>query len=598
MKAASRYLSLPRRLLSQYFMFGLLSIVVLGAILFFHDRHTHHGVESDQILRLQEIRSMIQSDLAAGRVENLQLTLNLLALEDWVSCAALVSPDGKVMAHSSPNKIGQDASLQTNIGTQDALIKRHIINSDGSSSREYLIAVPTSDQQFSYLQVGLLPAHGHDWLQVTANRFSISILGPLGVLIIGAVCLFKSTRTHAAIENQLCAASAAGPAGELRLRPVSRHEPEAEGWNRIVNHLSGSRTTSTLDASLSKSLASLQQQRFETFLNAMPDGLVVTDKDGCISYSNRAFAVLTHSRDAVRSGERIQKYLPANQDNPIADQHALRPVVFELKLGNTDADGVLRVGRYPVIVEETSSAQQYVWTVRDVTQQKLADEMRTQFVYSATHELRTPLANIKAYAETLTMSELTDPEQQKAFLNTINSEATRLGRFVEELLNISQMEAGSLSLSRQEVDMGRLLHEVADKLQPQMHQKNLTFDVVLPNKMPKATIDKDKFVGAVVNLLGNAAKYTPENGRVTLKANLSDSEMQISVEDTGYGISKDDLPKLFTKFFRSEDTRVRDVVGSGLGLSFANEVIRHHGGKLLVHSELNKGSQFVMVLPI
>jgi two-component system phosphate regulon sensor histidine kinase PhoR len=236
--------------------------------------------------------------------------------------------------------------------------------------------------------------------------------------------------------------------------------------------------------------------------------------------------------------------------------------------------------------------------MRDVTQQKLAEEMRDQFVDTATHELRTPLANIKAYAETLTLADVIDVEQQKQFLNTINSEATRLARFVDDLLSVSSMELGSLSLNKQVTDLNRMLNEVLAKVRPQVDEKRLAFEVVLPEKMPEPEIDKDKIATVLVNLLGNAVKYTPAGGRVTFRVNINVQQIEISVEDSGVGIAESDLRKVFDKFFRSQDPRVQEQTGTGLGLALAQEVVRLHGGRITVESEINKGSTFSVLLPL
>jgi two-component system phosphate regulon sensor histidine kinase PhoR len=212
--------------------------------------------------------------------------------------------------------------------------------------------------------------------------------------------------------------------------------------------------------------------------------------------------------------------------------------------------------------------------------------------------LRTPLANIKAYAETLALADMIDVEQQKQFLNTINSEATRLARFVDDLLSVSSMELGSLSLNKQITDLSRMLNEVLIKIRPQIEEKRLTFDVGLPEKMPEPELDKDKISAVLVNLLGNAVKYTPAGGRVTFRVNITDQQIDMSVEDTGVGIAADELPKVFEKFFRSPDPRVQEQTGTGLGLALAQEVVRLHGGKITVESELNKGSTFSVLLPL
>ena len=224
--------------------------------------------------------------------------------------------------------------------------------------------------------------------------------------------------------------------------------------------------------------------------------------------------------------------------------------------------------------------------------------MRNDFVLTVTHELRTPLSNIKAYAETLAVHEDIDVEQQRKFYNTIIAEVTRLSRFVDELLNVSQMEAGAMSLVQHETDLERLLADVIEHVQPNMKEKRISFEALIPAKLPKLHVDKDKIIASLVNLLGNAAKYTSDEGRVQLHVDVGKNQIQFHVEDSGIGIAEDELPKVFEKFFRSADERVRENPGSGLGLAFTHEVARLHGGTVMVHSELNKGSKFTMTLPI
>jgi len=190
-----------------------------------------------------------------------------------------------------------------------------------------------------------------------------------------------------------------------------------------------------------------------------------------------------------------------------------------------------------------------------------------------------------------------DVKEQKEFCNIINSEVTRLARFVDDLLSISSMEMGSLNIEKQKVETSRLFAEVLDKVEPLMQQKNITFFAELPEKMRELRLDKDKFIAVLVNLLGNAAKYTPAGGRVTLRVRLDDSHLEVAVEDSGVGIAAEELPKVFEKFFRSADPRVQDETGTGLGLSLANEVVRMHGGEITVKSELNQGSTFTVTIP-
>ena len=178
------------------------------------------------------------------------------------------------------------------------------------------------------------------------------------------------------------------------------------------------------------------------------------------------------------------------------------------------------------------------------------------------------------------------------------SEATRLSRFVDQLLDVSQMEAGAAVVSRTETDLERLLHEVVENVQPLVEQKQLTFELHFPAKFPKLRLDKDKFTAALINLLSNAVKYTPEGGTVRLSVEYDDARIDFHVEDSGIGIAAAELPQLCKKFFRSADARVRKITGSGLGLAFAQEVARRHGGQIAVKSEIDKGSRFTLTVPL
>lgn len=271
--------------------------------------------------------------------------------------------------------------------------------------------------------------------------------------------------------------------------------------------------------------------------------------------------------------------------------------VLEVQRTSDLTQGVWRLSRI-LPRNENGDPTDSIWTVRDVTQLKLAEAAREQFVLTATHELRTPLANIQAYSETLaTVSELS-VEQQKNFYNTINNEANRLSRFVDELLNISQMEAGAITIEKHEVQLDRLLNEILESQRPLAAEKKQAFDFSIAPKLPKVLADKDKLVAAISNLVSNAIKYTPDEGKVTVRVDSDASRVLFMVEDSGIGISPEDLPKLGGKFFRSKDMRVQSIVGSGLGLTFSQEIARLHGGTISIRSELNQGSCFTLEIPI
>lgn len=385
-------------------------------------------------------------------------------------------------------------------------------------------------------------------------------------------------------------------------------QTEADQWNSLLSGESDAELLSQLEQRLSGDSCGGGDGSWRAIVDSISDGICSADAEGRIVQANPAFAALVGvSSSRSLTGQSVCDVIVAaasGESEKLVQQFSRGMTSFacELRRGAELADGVLRVACVPL--RETSESDGHnsedhsVWQLRDVTHQKLAEEARNQFVFTATHELRTPLCNLKAYAETLVLQDGIDVDRQKEFCNIINSEATRLARFVDELLNISQMEGGGLSVTKHQTDIERLLKEVLDHVRPQIVKKKQTLETSLPARFPKLSVDKDKLSGTLINLLGNACKYTPENGSLHFTVEVEPGTLLIHVEDSGYGISAEELPRIFDKFFRSSDQRVRDIEGTGLGLAFAKEVARLHGGSLTAQSEVGRGSRFTLTLPL
>jgi signal transduction histidine kinase len=236
--------------------------------------------------------------------------------------------------------------------------------------------------------------------------------------------------------------------------------------------------------------------------------------------------------------------------------------------------------------------------LQDITQEREREQERSQFLYHVTHELRTPLTNIRAYAETLSEGVLQDPDTLRECYNVIVGETQRLSRLVEDILSLSQMEAGAARLKMDDVYTARLVRQVVEDMQAQADDKGLELILNMPAKIPTIRGDKERLAVVLTNLVGNAIKYTPSGGRVEITCGQEGSRLHIRVVDTGLGIAPQERDKVFEKFYRSSDERVAALPGTGLGLALAMEIVRTHGGTITVESELGKGSAFTMVLPI
>ncbi|MEO1237326.1 MAG: HAMP domain-containing sensor histidine kinase, partial [Planctomycetota bacterium] len=183
-------------------------------------------------------------------------------------------------------------------------------------------------------------------------------------------------------------------------------------------------------------------------------------------------------------------------------------------------------------------------------------------------------------------------------LNVINQEVVRLGRVVEEVLSVSEIEAGSFSVRRDDVKLDELVRRIEGEYREQAQEKQLRIAFDLPPKLPTIQGDREKIAVALHNLVGNAIKYTPAGGEVRVELTETLTDLEFRVTDTGIGIDESELSKVFEKFYRADDQRLRDIGGSGLGLALAREVIRLHGGDITAESVLNQGSTFTLRLPL
>jgi signal transduction histidine kinase len=605
---------LPRRITAYFLLFGLMALISLSVGAFFVARSVNQSwSESATLHELgRAANRLVLSYLQHGDAQFQSLVGEVRDQSNSGYCA-IVSSGGDYLAHSTRDLVGQPATEHGGtIERWGDVLRVQYVGADGDLVDEYQAPLMAVNKQIGSLRIGRSNPSLWGWLRAGAQSAPLALLGPACFMVIGAVLLSRMVRPVADIEQQLLNVAVSPSVEGCRLCEVPSVGAAAAGWNRVVKERLNSPHDNSINQRLDRSLQSSRQHRLDAAINSIPDGMATTDREGVLTYTNLPMAAILAMSDVVSADDNhpatvaapkmtdllVKRWkLPAASPLLSADNRD-RPVVTELVREERGQRRILRVARLPICVADSSAPETHVWTIRDVTQQKLADEMRDQFVDTATHELRTPLANIKAYAETLALADMIDVEQQKQFLNTINAEATRLGRFVDDLLSVSSMEIGSLSLSKQVTDLNRLLNEVFGKVRAQMDEKQLTFDTVLPDKLPEPMLDKDKISAVLVNLLGNAVKYTMPGGRVTLRVNVADQNIEISVEDTGVGIASHEVPRVFEKFFRSNDARVQEQPGTGLGLALAQEVVRLHGGRITVESELGKGSTFHVLLPM
>jgi two-component system phosphate regulon sensor histidine kinase PhoR len=602
---------LPRRITAYFLLFSLVALVWLGigAILVARSVSDRQS-ESASLRMIGRASDRVVLAYLRKQESNLHPVLMEIRSQSGASYCAVVSPTGQYVAHSDASLVGKPVNEHGGGSERwGDVVRVECVDPSGEITFEYSAPLQSNGKTFGELRLGIAQTSFWHYVRASVSYAPLAFFGPACCMVAGAVLLNRMVKPVADIEQQLFQVATSPSVESCPLREVPSIGAAALGWNRVVQQRS-SNQSDTLQQRIRQSLEQGRHSRLDAVLNSIPDGVATTDETGRLTYTNLPMAVLLGMKDAIGDSENVDvsgapnmteqlvnRWHLAESDALLSAENRDRAVVTELTREDNGQRRIARVARHPICFVNGPKKEAHVWSMRDVTQQKLAEEMRDQFVDTATHELRTPLANIKAYAETLALADMIDVEQQKQFLNTINSEATRLARFVDDLLSVSIMELGSLSLNKQVTDLTRMLNEVVAKVRPQIEEKEQTFEIVFPEKMPEPELDKDKIAALLVSLLGNAVKYTPPAGRVTFRVNVTDHQIEMSVEDTGVGIAEDELPKVFDKFFRSQDPRVQEQTGTGIGLALAQEVVRLHGGQITVESEIDKGSTFSVLLP-
>lgn len=431
---------------------------------------------------------------------------------------------------------------------------------------------------------------------------SLMWIAAIATCSFGGLVTMRSVRTLRTIETEL-----RRPGKGLRrwqmARPIIGADPITHGWNELIEeiaHANDSASEEREPAALDQEVVTLARA-----MRGLPVAWIITDAGGQIRFLGpAACGLLGLDEEQDHVGQDLPTLLGLQDENDessvIAHDKLLSSVRMvterrEVKIGSRQL--YIRIVRSR-LSGRSGDGEGLAWVLSDETQQRLTTEARDQFVMTATHELRTPLTNLQAYAEALQEKDDLEVEQQKEFCNVITSEANRLGRLVDQLLTVSQMEAGSMTINRHELDMLPMIEYAADQVRGQAEQKQMELALNLSAKLPVVLGDRDKLQAALVNLVGNAIKYTPAHGQVILRCSAEDRWIRIDVEDNGPGIDDDEQNQVFDKFFRGSDTRDADTRGNGLGLAFAREIARLHGGDIKLESTLGEGSTFTLMLPI
>jgi two-component system phosphate regulon sensor histidine kinase PhoR len=457
----------------------------------------------------------------------------------------------------------------------------------------------------------------------------LSIL--VGLLAAGAGCagfvIARMRRQCAALTRQLREIGRS-----RRLSPISPDQITAAGWGACpaaelldaVNDLIRQADTAASDAALRVKeleihlkVATAERQHAEAIVYSISDAVLVTDTFDELVLANESAAKTFDFDLELAQSRRVDQILrdpkivaliremrqSEGRHGPRVVEHRVRTPggvrTFKVTLSTVAAaaESGAAGGGAPADVgpaDGAAAAAGVIAVLHDVTHEKEISEMKNDFVSNVSHELRTPLASIKAYVELLIDGEADDEKTKREFYEVIQNEANRLGRLIDNILTISRIEAGLAKVDKRPQNLAAVVRDAMDVIAPQAGQKGLRVIERLAATSHHTSADRDMLYQAVLNVLGNAVKYTPAGGEVTVETAVDESrrKLVLRVTDTGVGIPPQDLPYVFDKFYRS-DASSRTAPGTGLGLSLVKHIVETvHRGRTFVESQVGKGSTF------
>ena len=341
-----------------------------------------------------------------------------------------------------------------------------------------------------------------------------------------------------------------------------------------------------------------ESKRLHSILSYMTDGVLATNRRGQIIMIN----------DMAKKQLGVQKEDVLNKSIlellKIEDEYELRDLITqipELMIDSQDVNGEylsLRV-RFALVRRESGFISGLVAVLHDTTEQEKEERERRLFVSNVSHELRTPLTSVKSYLEALDEGALYDPVAPD-FIKVSLDETNRMMRMVTDLLHLSRIDNATTQLDVELINFTAFITFILnrfDKMRSQDDEKKYELVRDYPINSVWIEIDTDKMTQVIDNILNNAIKYSQDGGKITVSMKTTDDQMILSIKDQGLGIPKQDLPKIFDRFYRVDRARSRAQGGTGLGLAIAKEIIKQHNGFIWAKSEYGKGSTFTIVLP-
>ncbi|WP_199411758.1 cell wall metabolism sensor histidine kinase WalK [Weissella confusa] len=487
--------------------------------------------------------------------------------------------DANVKAALAGGKYTKDP-IEERSGVRYQVVVKPLVSSSGGESNIIGVVEVRASLETTYDNLN----------HISLIYFSASLLAVVLGVVMAVIISRSLTKPIAEINDRTTRIAQGDYSGGILVRSNDEIGQLAENVNALAVRIE--ETTNSTE---------FERRRLDSVLEHMTDGVIATDRRGSINIINTAALQMTGMEDSnVALGQSILEVLQ------IADRYNLRELLDnqdELLLDFSNEERQLIIRAYFSLIQRASGfISGLVIVLHDVTEQQRIEEERRQFVSNVSHELRTPLTSVKSYVDALQEGAIEDPEVAKSFLAVAQDETTRMIHMINDLLELSRMDSGTMKLETEYVNVGELFNYILNRFDmiianDDKPEKYYTIKREITNSQIWVELDTSKFTQVVDNIMNNAIKYSPDGGVITARMIDRKTEVVLSITDQGLGIPKKDLGHIFDRFFRVDKARSRAQGGTGLGLAISKEIIERFGGKIWVDSLEGKGSTFSISLP-
>ncbi|MBO2944511.1 cell wall metabolism sensor histidine kinase WalK [Paenibacillus sp. F411] len=601
MKWLSFFRTIQAKVIIIYVLLILIAMQLIGVYFVSAMKNSLTSNFTTDLQERAELMSVLAAKTLAGGtdgeedpVESLQIMVNNLFNLDGAEIQVL-DATGRVLTTSLSSQAEYVGNKNTQTVVSRALQgirdnEENILDDDGIRKKVVAKPVIYNGKIVGAIYIVASMNELYETMQWINNIFISGILLALGLTAVLGVIL-SHTITHPI--KELTKHARAVAEGRFTEKTPVFGSDEIGQLSQAFNYM-----TSRLREALSQNEE--EKEKLASILTNMSDGVIATDEAGRVILMNRRAGQMLGVEGEELAGQEISALLGLAQPegDALSRGEGLDSRLLEIAPREGDPALTMRVTFTPIHRRDTGITGT-IAVLQDVTEQEQLESSRREFVANVSHELRTPLTTIKSYTEALGDGALEDTQLASRFVNVIQNETGRMIRLVTDLLHLSRLDSKEAALRKQKVDIVEMLEDVEDRFSFQMQQKDITAVIDVKEGISHAMLDRDGIDQVLDNLISNALKYTPDGGKITMEAALTGQGMlSLSVSDTGIGIPKKDLERIFERFYRVDKARTRNMGGTGLGLSIAREIVRAHGGHITLHSELEQGTKVTFTLPL